>query len=133
MQRGTLVTLSPVWGVAALLALAQVMVGHDRPQPLEITMFDLAVLVVSVGILPFLAGFLYVRRSGGSIPRAVMVGATVRVADIAGVGIAYAVLQAGWLALGGFVIATIVSLLIPAALFGGAGGWAARRYESKHT
>jgi hypothetical protein len=133
MRRATLTTLSPVWAIALLLTVVHVLAGHDRPQPVEITLLDNALLVLGAAILPFVAGFIYIRHCGSTLPEAVIVGATIPIAEIIGVGIAYAVLQAGWMTLAGFVIATTMFALVPAALFGGVGGWTARRYERKHT
>ena len=133
MRRATLKALTPLWAVALVVSLVHVLASHNRPQPGEITLLDITLLTFSAVILPFIAGLLYTRRCNGTVRKAFLVGATIPIADIVGVGMAYAVLQAGWLALAGLLLATVMYTLAPAAIFGAAGGWTGRRYGPTHT
>jgi hypothetical protein len=132
-MRRALITLWPLWAVSAVLTVVHVLAGHNRPQPVEITLVDNAFVVLSTAVLPFLAGYLYTRRCNGAILGAALAGVSIPLADVLGVGIAYVVLQAGWLAFTGFVIATAMFSVVPSGLFGLVARWVARRYEPRHT
>jgi hypothetical protein len=132
-MRRAIETLWPLWLVTVAITVVHVLAGSDRSQPVQLTPVDNAFFVLSTAVLPFVAGFLYLRRCAGRMGGAALAGASIPLADVVGVGLAYSVLQAGWLAFGGFLIATAAFSLAPSAIFGIAGRWAAQRYERGHT
>jgi hypothetical protein len=132
-MRRVLVTLWPLWVASFALTVAHVLLGQDRPQPIDVTLIDNAFFALSVAVLPFLAGYLYLRRCNGALIGAALAGVSIPFANVLGVGVAYLILQAGWLAFAGFVLATFMLSVLPSALFGVAGRWVARKYVSRHT
>jgi hypothetical protein len=132
-MRRAVATLWPLWAIAVALTVVHVLVGENRSQPAEITLLDYALLVLSTVVLPFIAGYLYLRRCNGRLLGAALAGVSIPLGDVLGVGIAYTILQAEWLGFVGFVIATFMFSVVPSTLFGIAGLWVARRYEPRHT
>ena len=134
-MRRTVTTLWPLWAISLAIAIAQVLLGNDRTQPVQIALVDGLLFVVCVAALPFVAGYFYQRRFNSGLLGATLAGVSIRLADVLGVGVGFLVLQASSFALAfaGFILATAMFAVLPSALFGFVGGWVARKYEPRHT
>lgn len=122
--------LTLIWGLAVVLAAIHVLAFGQKSA--VIGAVDMLNLFITAGLLPFVAGFVAAR--GRKIGRlaAAAAGASITLATTVGVGFAYLVIAAGWLAFGGFVIATVMFTVVPSIAFGVLGGWMARKYEPTH-
>jgi hypothetical protein len=121
--------LTFIWLAAVVLAAFHVLAFADSA---HFGPVDLLNLLISAGVLPFAAGFICVRAGRTSAIATAAAGASVAIATVIGVGIAYAVTTSGWLAFAGFVLATTMFSLVPSGLIGFLGGWVARKYEPSH-
>jgi len=119
--------LWPLWTLTAVLTFAHVLAGAGRAEGSQIRLVDATLMIASTAVLPFFAGLMYVRRCDATISGALLAGISIPIVDVVAVGAAYLVLQAGWLAFSGFLIATAMFSLVPSALFGVAGRWFGRR------
>lgn len=122
--------LTLLWLIAVVLAAVHVLAF--APESGHIGALDIFNLLLTVGLLPFGAGFFCGRGGRTSVIATGAAGASIAVATIVGVGVAYLASASGWLAFGGFVVATAMFTLIPSAVIGVIGGWVARKYEPSH-
>jgi predicted permease len=122
--------LAALWLVAMVLAVIHVLVFSS--ESVQIDAVHLFNLLVTVGVLPFAAGFICRRRLKTSLIATGAAGASITVATIGDVGVAYLVTASGWPAFAGFILATAMFTLIPSAVIGVIGGWVARKYEPSH-
>ena len=84
-------------------------------------------LLLSALVLPWVAGYRIANR-GGSRKLSAFGGASISVASVVVVAIAYALSGAPVEALLGFVLATLMFAVVPQLLFGVLGHWSATRY-----
>jgi hypothetical protein len=121
--------LGLIWAATVVLSAGHVILRSDADR---IGTLNLISLVITAALLPFVAGFLFARAGKSTALGTSSAGASIAVATILGVGAAYAVIGAGWLAFAGFILATAMFGLVPSAVFGLIGGWVARKYEPRH-
>lgn len=122
--------LTLLWLIAVILAAAHALAFASQSAAIgALNVFNLA---ITVGLLPLVAGFICARNGRASVIATGAAGASITVATIVGVGLAYLVLTPGWLAFTGFILATSMFTLIPSALIGIIGGWVARKYAPLH-
>ena len=98
----------------------------------EVTIVSTALMVVSVVLLPFIAGFRVV-RSGGGFGLAILGAVSISVVSILTVGVSYLISSSGFMAFGGYIIATLMFSVIPQVIFGSVGGLVARKTYAKAT
>ena len=100
--------------------------------PEEVTTVSTALMVVSIVLLPFIAG-LRVVRSGGGIGMAILGAVSISVVSILTVGVSYLISSTGLTAFGGYIIATLMFSVVPQVIFGFVGGLVARKTYAKAT
>ena len=119
--------LLPIWlSEVALTGLYHVF------GPEEVTTISIILVVVSIVLLPFIAG-LRVVRYGSGIGLAVLGAVSISVVTILVVGVSYIVTSAGLMAFSGAIIATLMFSVVPQVIFGSFGGLVARKVYAKST
>jgi hypothetical protein len=100
--------------------------------PEEVTIVSTALMVVSIVLLPFIAGFRVV-RSGGGVGLAILGGVSISVVSILTVGVSYLISSSDFMAFVGYIIATLMFSVIPQVISGSVGGLVARKTYAKAT
>jgi len=119
--------LFPIWIIELVLGGLYHVFG-----PEEATTLSTILMVVSIVLLPFVAG-LRVVRAGGNIGFAVLGAVSISIVTIFVVGISYLATSAGFMAFAGFVIATLMFSVIPQAILGALGGLVGNKVYAKAT
>jgi hypothetical protein len=118
-------TLMPFWFIEFSLTIMNFIFGSEK-----VSFFSFVLLVIAVVILPFAAGLCIVRAKG-KLSIAALSGMSISFATLLAVGISYFVIEAGTRAFFGFIIASLMFIVIPQSFFGYLGGLFAKKYYVK--
>ena len=128
MDRNSFIkALLPIWIAEVVIVGLYHVFGAE-----EVTVLSIVLTVVSCVLLPLIAG-LRVVHLGGGIGTAILGGVSISVVSILAVGVSFFIQSAGFLAIVGYIIATLMYVVLPQAVFGSIGGFLARKIYAKTT